>query len=138
MTAARLARERGHRVSIWERDAILGGKLDVASRAPSKSEVLKFLEHDARELEQLGVEIHLGAEVDARTVCARNPDVVVLATGADPLLPPIPGIESEAVVDAQALLYDRVPITPGMPVAIVGEAPPAARRPSYCSRPASR
>ena len=120
MTAARLARERGHHVSIWERDDRLGGKIDVASRAPSKSEVLKFLDHDARELEQLGVEIHLGAEVDARTVCARNPDVVVLATGADPLLPPIPGIEDDSVLDAQELLYDRRELAPGASVAIVG------------------
>ena len=89
-------RARAPRLDLGARRE-LGGKIDVASRAPSKSEVLKFLDHDARELEQLGVEIHLGAEVDARTVCARNPDVVVLATGADPLLPPIPGIEGDRV-----------------------------------------
>ena len=120
MTAARLARERGHDVSIWERDDRLGGKIDVASRAPSKTEVLKFLEHDARELEQLGVEIHLGTEVDAAVVEDRDPDFVVLAIGADPLFPPIHGIDRDGVIDAQELLYDRFPFPPDASVAIVG------------------
>lgn len=120
MTAARLARERGHDVSIWERDDGLGGKIDVASRAPSKTEVLKFLEHDARELEQLGVEIHLGTEVDAAVVEDRDPDFVVLAIGADPLFPPIRGIDRDGVIDAQELLYDRYPVPPDASVAIVG------------------
>ncbi len=120
MTAARVARERGHRVSIWERDGRLGGKIDVASRAPSKSEVLRFLEHDARELGQLGVEIHLDSPVDAAVVARENPDVVVLASGADPLFPPIPGIDAAHVIDAQALLYDHVTVPDGARVVIVG------------------
>ena len=120
MTAARLARERGHEVSIWERDPRLGGKIDVASRAPSKTEVLRFLEHDARELAQLGVDIHVGTEVDAGVVAAHDPDVVILASGADPLVPQIPGIDTDSVVDAQELLYDRVAVPQGAAVAIVG------------------
>lgn len=120
MTAARLARERGHSVSIWERDDQLGGKIDVASRAPSKTEVLKFLEHDARELAQLGVEIHLNAPVDAAIVEQQNPEVVILASGADPLFPPIPGVEGANVVDAQALLYDHVTVPEAARVVVVG------------------
>jgi 2,4-dienoyl-CoA reductase-like NADH-dependent reductase (Old Yellow Enzyme family)/thioredoxin reductase len=120
MTAARLARERGHAVSIWERDDRLGGKIDVASRAPSKAEVLRFLEHDARELAQIGVDIHVGVEVDADVVSAQDPDVVILAVGADPLFPPIPGVDGDGVVDAQEILYDRVVAAEGSSVAIVG------------------
>ena len=63
MEAARIARLRGHEVSIWERDEELGGKLDVASRAPSKGEVLRFRDYQARVLAELGVEIHTGVEV---------------------------------------------------------------------------
>jgi 2,4-dienoyl-CoA reductase-like NADH-dependent reductase (Old Yellow Enzyme family)/thioredoxin reductase len=120
MTAARLAHERGHVVSIWERDERLGGKIEVASRAPSKSEVLRFLEHDSRELIEGGVEVHLGAEVDGDVVEREDPDVVVLACGADPLIPPIPGIDGDVVVDAQDLLYDRVAVPEGARVVIVG------------------
>ena len=120
MTAARLARQRGHEVSIWERDAQLGGKIDVASRAPSKTEVLRFLEHDAQELYELGVDVHVATEVDGAVIDAHDPDVIVLACGADPLIPAIPGVDGETVVDAQDLLYERVRVTPGSSVAIVG------------------
>ncbi|MCW3004545.1 MAG: NADH:flavin oxidoreductase [Conexibacter sp.] len=120
MAAARMARERGHRVSLWERDAQLGGKLDVASRAPSKHEVLRFREHEAHMLDVLGVDVHLGVEVDAALVAREAPDVVVIANGADPLFPPIPGIDGPGVVDAQALLQDEIAAGPGRHVAVVG------------------
>ena len=72
MEAARIARLRGHDVSLWERDPELGGKLDVASRAPSKRMVLTFRDYQARVLEELGVEIHTGAEVGQETVAAER------------------------------------------------------------------
>jgi 2,4-dienoyl-CoA reductase-like NADH-dependent reductase (Old Yellow Enzyme family)/thioredoxin reductase len=120
MEAARIARLRGHSVSIWERDPELGGKLDVASLAPSKGTVLDFRDYQARILEELGVEIHLGAEVDAETIAAEAPDVVVVATGADPLVPPIPGIAGPNVIDAQEILHGRVAVAPGERIAVVG------------------
>ena len=120
MEAARIARLRGHDVSIWERDPILGGKLDVASRAPSKTTVLDFRNYQARKLEELGVEIHTGVDVTGDTVREVRPDVVLVAVGADPLIPPIPGIEGPNVLDAQEILYDRIDVAPGEHVAIVG------------------
>jgi 2,4-dienoyl-CoA reductase (NADPH2) len=120
MEAARIARLRGHDVSIWERDDEIGGKLDVASRAPSKSEVLRYRDYQVRTLDELGVDVHTGVEVTAELVEREDPDVVVLATGAEPLFPPIPGIDGPSVVDAQDILYDRVPFAAGDQVAIVG------------------
>ena len=120
MEAARTARERGHRVSLWEREPELGGKLEVASLAPSKAEVLRFREHQAGMLRALGVAVHLGVEADAASIAAEDPDVVVVATGADPLVPPIAGADGPGVVDALELLYERVRVEPGQHVAIVG------------------
>ena len=120
MEAARIARLRGHRVSIWERDAELGGKLEVAGLAPSKHEVLRYKAFQAARLQALGVEIHTGVSVDAATVAAAAPDVVVVATGADPLVPPIPGIDGAGVHDAQALLRGDVGVPPGTRVVVVG------------------
>ena len=119
MEAAEIARLRGHHVSIWERDAQLGGKLEVAGLAPSKREVLRFRDFQARRLGELGVEIHTGAEVTAQAVAQEAPDVVVVATGAEPLIPPIPGIGAAHVHDAQAFLRGDLDAS-GCKVAIVG------------------
>ena len=121
MEAARIARLRGHDVSIWERDPELGGKLDVASRAPSKTTVLDFRDYQARILRELGVEVHTGVEVDADAIHDEAPDVViVVATGAEPLVPPIPGIGGPNVIDAQEILHDRVTVAPGERFAVIG------------------
>jgi 2,4-dienoyl-CoA reductase-like NADH-dependent reductase (Old Yellow Enzyme family)/NADPH-dependent 2,4-dienoyl-CoA reductase/sulfur reductase-like enzyme len=120
MEAARIARLRGHDVSIWERDAELGGKLDVASRAPSKTLVLSFRDYQARILREIGVEIHTSVEIDADTINEEAPDVVLVATGADPLVPPIPGIGGPTVIDAQEILHDRVSVSPGERFAVIG------------------
>jgi 2,4-dienoyl-CoA reductase (NADPH2) len=120
MEAARIARLRGHEVSIWEREAALGGKLEVAGLAPSKHEVLRYRAHQSRRLAELGVGIHLGAEVTAETVAGERPDAVVVATGAAPLVPPIPGIDGPHVHDAQRLLRGEVPVAAGDRVVVIG------------------
>jgi len=120
MEAARVARLRGHRVSLCERDPGLGGKLDVASRAPSKGEVLRFRDYQVRKLRELGVDIHTGVEVTPEAVRDQDPDVVVIATGAGPLYPRIPGIDGAHVIDAQEILSGRVEVGPDDRVAIVG------------------
>jgi 2,4-dienoyl-CoA reductase (NADPH2) len=120
MEAARIARLRGHQVSIWERDAKLGGKLEVAGLAPSKREVLRLRDYQTHVLERVGVEIHVGVDVSAELVATERPDLVLLATGAEQLIPPIPGIGAANVVDGQAILRAEVPVTAGDRVLVVG------------------
>jgi 2,4-dienoyl-CoA reductase-like NADH-dependent reductase (Old Yellow Enzyme family)/thioredoxin reductase len=120
MEAARIARLRGHEVSLWERDAVLGGKLDVASRAPSKTTVLDFAHYQRRTLGELGVDIHTGVEVTPDQVTDEAPDVVIVATGAAPLVPPIHGLDSPVVIDAQRILLNQVRVGPGERVAVIG------------------
>ncbi|QEC50519.1 NADH:flavin oxidoreductase [Baekduia soli] len=120
MEAARMARVRGHEVSIWERDDILGGKLEVAGLAPSKGEVLRFRDYQARRLVELGVQAHTGVEVTADVVAAEAPDVVLVATGAEPLIPPIPGLGAAHVHDALELLRGDVAVGAGDRVVVIG------------------
>jgi pyruvate/2-oxoglutarate dehydrogenase complex dihydrolipoamide dehydrogenase (E3) component len=120
LEAARIARLRGHDVSVWERDGELGGKLEVAGLAPSKHEVLRFKAHQARQLVALGVEIHTSSPVSAATVAGEKPDVVIVATGANPLVPPIPGIDGPTVFDAQLLLRGDVEVGPDTRLVVVG------------------
>jgi 2,4-dienoyl-CoA reductase (NADPH2) len=120
MEAARLARLRGHHVSIWERDAELGGKLEVAGLAPSKGEVLRFRDFQARRLREVGVEVHTGVDVTTSDVSAWMPDAVVIATGADPLIPPIPGLGAAHVHDALDFLRGQIRVARGEQVAVIG------------------
>jgi 2,4-dienoyl-CoA reductase (NADPH2) len=120
MEAARVARLRGHTVSLFEQADELGGKLDVASRAPSKSEVLRYRDYQVRTLEHLGVRIRVGEPVTAATITDEDPQVILFAAGAEPMVPPIPGIHGPNVVDAQDVLLDRVSITPGERIAVIG------------------
>src|SRR3954453_17379518 len=93
MEAARVARLRGHAVSIWERDAQLGGKPEAAASAPSKREVLRFRDYEVRTLGDLGVAIHTGVEVTHDVIDRVAPDVVIVATGAAAIVPPFAGAE---------------------------------------------
>jgi pyruvate/2-oxoglutarate dehydrogenase complex dihydrolipoamide dehydrogenase (E3) component len=120
MEAARIARLRGHDVSIWERDPELGGKLEVAAMAPSKRTVLDFRDYQSRILGELGVQIHTGVAVDPDVIRSEHPDAVLVATGADPLIPPIPGIQGPNVLDAQEILNGRVDVMPGERIAVIG------------------
>jgi 2,4-dienoyl-CoA reductase-like NADH-dependent reductase (Old Yellow Enzyme family)/thioredoxin reductase len=120
MEAARVARLRGHEVSIWEADDKLGGKLEVAGSAPSKNEVLRFRDYQARLIGELGVEIHTGTFVTPDVVESADPDVVLVSTGAEPLIPPIPGVNSPNVFDAQAFLHGHLHVEPGEKIVVVG------------------
>jgi 2,4-dienoyl-CoA reductase (NADPH2) len=120
LEAARIARLRGHEVSLWERDDELGGKLEVASLAPSKHEVLRYRAHQRRVLDELGVDVSVGVDVTPAVVADQHPDVLLLATGASPLVPPIPGIDAPHVHDAQRLLRGEVAVPDGARVVVIG------------------
>jgi 2,4-dienoyl-CoA reductase (NADPH2) len=120
MEAARIAGLRGHDVGIWERADELGGKLEVAGLAPSKREVQRYRTHQVQRLADLGIDVHLGVQVTDEVIAQERPDVVVVATGAAPLVPPIPGIEAPHVHDAQRLLRGEVTVAVGARVVVIG------------------
>jgi 2,4-dienoyl-CoA reductase-like NADH-dependent reductase (Old Yellow Enzyme family)/thioredoxin reductase len=120
LEAARVARLRGHAVSIWDRDGRLGGKLDVASRAPSKHEVLLFRDHQERTLRSLGVDVHLGVDVTPELIESEDPELVIVATGAAALRPGIEGIDGSHVVDAQRILLGSETVRPDERVVVIG------------------
>jgi 2,4-dienoyl-CoA reductase-like NADH-dependent reductase (Old Yellow Enzyme family)/thioredoxin reductase len=104
MEAARVAALRGHHVTLCEKGPALGGQLLLASVPSFKKEIQGYVRYLSRQVEKLGVKVELKKEVTADLVKKMNPDAVIVATGAVPLVPEIPGADGKAVVTAEAIL----------------------------------
>ncbi|MBM3133493.1 MAG: FAD-binding protein, partial [Chloroflexi bacterium] len=100
MQSALLLAERGHNVSLHEKEARLGGQWNIASVVPDKSGHAAFVGYLERNLERSKVEIRLNAEVTGEKVLELKPDAVVIATGAVPAILDIPGARRPNVVQA--------------------------------------
>ena len=94
LTAARVAAERGRQVTLVERDGEnLGGQFALSYLAPGKQAMRGTVESLMELAEQSGADIQRGVNATVESLAALGPDVVVLATGAEPVIPPIPGLE---------------------------------------------
>jgi 2,4-dienoyl-CoA reductase (NADPH2) len=110
LEAARVAAERGHRVSLYERGRRLGGAFLLASAVHPENE--PFLRHLVRGVRAQGVAIHLGRALSADDVVALGADAVVVATGGRVVAPEIPGSDGPNVLTGaqlRDLLAGRVP-----------------------------
>ncbi len=120
MEVARVAALRGHTVSLYEAEAITGGgQLAMAQVPPFKEKIGWLREYMTRQLASLPVDVHLGSRVTAASVEKESPDVLVVATGAVPLIPDIPGIHGENVVTAHELLMSEA-VPQGKRVVVLG------------------
>ena len=124
LEAARVAAERGHRVTLAEASSRLGGNFLLAGLQPRRAQILDLLAWYERQLSKLGVDVRLNCYMEADDVTAMAPDTVILATGslppdtgfqkALPAIETLPGIEKggvfsiEAVMSRQARLGKRV------------------------------
>lgn len=100
MEAAVSASERGHEVVLCEKTDQLGGILLCERDVPFKKRVGEYIEHQKYMLDKLGVEVHLNTPVTPEVVDRIAPDALIVAVGAEPYVPTIPGIEAENVFTA--------------------------------------
>ncbi|MCL4371291.1 MAG: FAD-dependent oxidoreductase [Chloroflexi bacterium] len=118
MEAARVAALRGHRVVLCERTETLGGQLLLAAAPPYKGDMEKLVRYLAGQMARQAVEVRLGCAVTPEMVAALAPDAVIVATGAQPVWPPIPGAKEHAVsawdvLSGKAQVGDRVALVGG-------------------------
>ncbi|MCL5734709.1 MAG: FAD-dependent oxidoreductase [Actinobacteria bacterium] len=116
MQAAITASDKGHRVTLAEKSGVLGGILKFTDHDFFKTDLRDFKDVLVREVAAKGITLLLGTEVTPQFVRDFKPEVVLLAVGSSPLLPPILGIE--LAVDALTLYsnLDKV----GKRVVIIG------------------
>jgi pyruvate/2-oxoglutarate dehydrogenase complex dihydrolipoamide dehydrogenase (E3) component len=97
LKAAAVAAERGHEVTLHERDGQLGGQVKLAQLLPTRAEFGVMSLNLTREAERHGVRIQRRSEVTAEMIARDKPDAVVLATGSRPHLPPMEGEAAQMV-----------------------------------------
>lgn len=108
MQAAVVCARRGHDVTLLECSDKLGGKVHVADKPPFKFEMEHVIKNLSHEAEKCGVKVKLGTCADKAAVMAEKPDAVIVATGAIPAKPPIPGLEQNNVYTAQDVLLGNI------------------------------
>lgn len=110
--------ERGHRVTLYEASAAIGGQFNMAKRIPGKEEFQETLRYFGVRIARTGVELRLNHAVSAAELAAAGYDEVVVATGVRPRDPAIPGQAHRKVLSYVDVLASGCPVGPR--VAIVG------------------
>jgi 2,4-dienoyl-CoA reductase-like NADH-dependent reductase (Old Yellow Enzyme family)/thioredoxin reductase len=116
MEAARVAAIHGHSVCIYEKDK-LGGQLNLSYLPPGKDEFELFLDFEKEQLDKLGVRIE-HKEATSEIIKKEKPDAIIVATGAVPLKPGLPGIDKDNVLTAWQVLSGDMPS--GKKVVVLG------------------
>jgi 2,4-dienoyl-CoA reductase-like NADH-dependent reductase (Old Yellow Enzyme family)/NADPH-dependent 2,4-dienoyl-CoA reductase/sulfur reductase-like enzyme len=119
MEAAITAARRGHRVILCEKNDHLAANLDYAKRISFKHDIAEFLKSLSVNVQRTpNLELRLNAEVTEELIRAENPDALIVACGAEPIIPPIPGIDRSIVHHVTDLFRRNVYVGPK--VVIVG------------------
>ena len=118
MEAARVLASRGHEVVLYDRNSQLGGQLIPCAVPPGKEDFSRAIKYYSAQLARLNVRIVLNTEVTPQVVKMEKPQVVIVSTGAEPLIPSIPGVDGKNVFTAFDILGERV--RAGKQVVVIG------------------
>ena len=99
------ATQRGHRVTLFDAAADIGGQFNVARQIPGKEEFNETLRYYRTQLALLHVDVRLNCRADAGML--RDFDEIVLATGIVPRLPAIEGVDHPKVLSYLDVLRDK-------------------------------
>ncbi len=104
MWAAKTAKLRGHDVTLYEKEAVLGGQINIAMKGAGREELGVIIRNEQYQLRKLEIPVVLGREVTPEFVLAENPDAVIVATGSIPKTMPVPGSGGPGVFNVWQLL----------------------------------
>lgn len=106
METAFMAAKRGHKVTLLEKNGAdrVGGQFLIAAYPPFKQGLTRAIRYQLHMCKKYGVDMRFDTEATPELIKELNPDVLVMATGAQPIVPEIPGIHDTGVVLANDLL----------------------------------
>ncbi len=118
LSAATVAAECGHDVTLFDGNEQIGGQFRIAMQVPGKEEFRETIRYFERKLETTGVKLRLGVRVSREQLIQDGYDEVVVATGIKVRRPPIEGIDHPKVLSYVDVLQNKAPV--GKRVAIIG------------------
>lgn len=118
MEAAVTAAQMGHEVHLFEARDAIGGQIGIAAAPPHKGELLEYHRYYRAMMKRHGVALSLSTPVTPTLIGNEKPDHIIVAEGAAPALPPIPGADAEGILSSWDLLKQDRPL--GKRVAVIG------------------
>ena len=118
LSAATTLATRGHEVSLFDSASEIGGQFNIAKQIPGKEEFSETLRYYGRQIELLGITLHLNQRVTAEQLNSGGFDEVVIATGIAPRTPDIACIDHPKVMSYLDVIGAKKPVC--KKVAIIG------------------
>ncbi len=118
MEAARTLKLRGHDVSVYEKSDRLAGNLNGAGGHEFKHDVKRLSQWYQKQLQDLAIPVTMNTELTAADITAKNPDVVILATGSIPVTLNFPGSDRAKVLPCLEAIEHEEKV--GQKVVVVG------------------
>jgi mycofactocin system FadH/OYE family oxidoreductase 2 len=108
LQAAIAARRNGHHVTVYEKEPVAGGQVRLAASVPNRAEFGDMIRNQLTECRRLGVEFEYGVGVWPGLVEEKQPDHVIVATGAEPARPYWVPADADNIVDVRQVLDGSV------------------------------
>ncbi|MDR2853201.1 MAG: NADPH-dependent 2,4-dienoyl-CoA reductase [Burkholderiaceae bacterium] len=118
LSCATVAAERGHQVTLFEGGDDIGGQFTLAMNVPGKEEFRETIRYFRHRLKKTGVTLELKKKVSAQDLKNAGFDEIVIATGVQPRIPAIPGIDHPKVLSYPDVLRHGKKV--GHRVAVIG------------------
>lgn len=100
LRSAMVANQRGHEVILFEKNSELGGALRYAKYEDLKEDLYNYMKFLVTQINKANIEIQLNVEADRDMIEELKPDAIIVAIGAKPFTPPIPGVNQKHVWQA--------------------------------------
>lgn len=118
LNAAITASRRGHEVIVLEKSGMIGGALNTIAQEYYKEDIRSYRDYLANQFAQCDIDLRLNTAADRSIIEALHPQALIIACGAQPVTPPVPGIDQSFVVGFTEAIHHPERI--GKQVVIIG------------------